>query len=216
MYGGPWAVFPATVTVTFPVEVPKGTVVTIDVSLQLTTLATAPQKLATLLLCVEPKPVPVIVTVVPTGPIAGDRPVTERPSMTVNDAVLLEKPASFTETEPLVVLAGTVAVMLVSLQAVAVAAIPLNNTWLPLEPVPKPEPVNVTVPPMGAAGGAMLVITGLIAVNVATGTLAIEFTVTLTGPGPEGTAAGTTATICEVLQLVTVAAAPLKVIVLLP
>jgi len=115
--------------------------------------------------------------------------------------VLLEKPASFTETEPLVVLAGTLTVMLASLQAVGVAAMPLNNTWLPLEFVPKPEPLKVTVPPMGAAGGVKLVITGLIAVNVATGTLAIEFTVTLTGPGPEGTAAGTTNTICESLQL---------------
>jgi len=168
------------------------------------------------LLCVAPKPAPVIVTVVPTDPIAGDKPPTERPSITVNDAVLLAKPASLTDTEPLVVLAGTVAVMLVSLQAVMVAAMPLNSTWLPLEFVPKPEPVNVTVPPMGAAGGAKPVITGFIAVKDWTGTLAIELTVTLTGPVPDGTVAGTVATICELLQLVTVAAAPLKVIVLLP
>lgn len=136
--------------------------------------------------------------------------------MTVNDAVLLENPASLTDTEPLVVFVGTVTVMLLSLQAVAVAATPLNKTWLPLEAVPKPEPLNMTLPPMGAAGGPKLVITGLIAVNVVAGTLAIELTVTLTGPAPEGTAAGTTATICELVQLVTVAAAPLKVIELLP
>jgi len=106
--------------------------------------------------------------------------------------------------------------MLVSLQAETVAATPLNNTWLPLELVPKPEPLKIIVPPMGAAGGAKPVITGLIAVNVVTGTLAIEFTVTVTGPAPEGTAAGTTATICELVQLVTDAVAPLKVIVLPP
>ncbi len=44
----------------------------------------------------------------------------------------------------------------------------------------------------------------------------MEFTVTLTGPVPAGTAAGTVATICELLQLVTDAVAPLKVTVLLP
>ena len=136
---------------------------------------------------VAPKPAPVIVAVVPTGPIAGARPLTDRDSITVNDALLLEKLSSTTVTEPLVALAGTVAVTLASLQAVTVAAIPLKSTWLPLALGPKPEPLNVTVPPMGAAGGAKLVITGLIAVNVVTGTLAIEFTVTLTGPGPEGT-----------------------------
>ena len=159
---------------------------------------------------------PEIVAVVPSGPIAGDRLLTERPSITVKDAVLLEKLSSTTDTEPLVVFDGTVTVMLVSLHAVTVAAVPLNSTWLPLALGPKPEPLSMTVPPMGAAGGAKLVITGLIAVNVATGTLAIEFTVTLTGPAPDGTAAGTVATICEPLQLVTVAAAPLNVIVLLP
>jgi hypothetical protein len=158
--------------------------------------------------------VPEIVTEVPTGPILGEIPVTESDAITVNDAVLLEKPASLTVTEPLVVPVGTVTVMLVSLQAVAVAAMPLNNTWLPLELVPKPEPVNVIVPPIGAAGGAKLVMTGLMAVNGVRGTLAIELTVTLTGPVPDGTVAGTVATICESLQLVTVAAAPLKVIVL--
>jgi len=40
--GGPWAVVPATVTVTFPLDVPTGTVATIAVSLQLTTFATEP------------------------------------------------------------------------------------------------------------------------------------------------------------------------------
>jgi hypothetical protein len=112
---------------------------------------------------------------------------------------------------------GTVTEILVLLQLViVVAAMPLNWTVLPLIFAPKPEPFKVTVPPMGAAGGAKLLMTGLIAVNETAGTLAIELTVTTTGPVPEGMAAGIVATICELLQLVTVADAPLKVIVLLP
>jgi hypothetical protein len=69
---------------------------------------------------------------------------------------------------------------------------------------------------MGAAGGVKLVMTGLTAVNAIAGTLAIELTVTTTGPTPAGTAAGTVAMICELAQLVTEAATPLNVIVLLP
>jgi hypothetical protein len=45
----------------------------------------------------------------------------------------------------------------------------------------------------------------------------IEFTVTVTGPGPAGAVFGTAATICVLLQLVTeVACAPLKLTVLVP
>src|SRR5690349_21043572 len=45
----------------------------------------------------------------------------------------------------------------------------------------------------------------------------MEFTVTVTGPWPAETVLGTVATICESLQLVTVAAgAPLNLIVLFP
>ena len=68
----------------------------------------------------------------------------------------------------------------------------------------------------GAAGGPKLEITGLIVVNWRAGTLAIEFTVTVTVPLPSGTAEGTPAAICELLQLVGVAVTPLNVIVLLP
>jgi hypothetical protein len=43
---GPCTVLPATVTLTFPVDVPTGTVATIEVSLQLTMLAAAPHRRA--------------------------------------------------------------------------------------------------------------------------------------------------------------------------
>lgn len=137
-------------------------------------------------------------------------------SITVNDAVLLANPSSITDTVPLVAFDGTVTVILVSVQLVTVAATLLNWTVLPLALGPKPEPFRVTVPPIGACGGDRLLMTGFTAVNEIVGTLATELTVTTTGPASAGTADGTVATICELLQLVTVAVAPLKVTVLLP
>src|SRR5262250_3044665 len=68
-----------------------------------------------------------------------------------------------------------------------------------------------TVPPTDAPGGSRLVITGWYVVNTTSPLLGIEFTVTVTGPGPFGVPAGTSATICVSLQLVIdVAATPLK------
>src|SRR5580698_6541781 len=77
----------------------------------------------------------------------------------------------------------------------------------------------VKIPPTGPAGGSRLAMIGLITVNSALVVigLAIEVTVTMTGPVPFGTALGTVATICELLQLViVVASAPLNVMVLVP
>ena len=87
--------------------------------------------------------------------------------------------------------------------------------WL----APKPEPLINKVPPTGPLGGSKAVITGLIIVNnepAVTG-LDTEFAVTVTGPVPFGAELGTTAIICELLQLVTDAAdAPLKLTMLVP
>jgi hypothetical protein len=64
---------------------------------------------------------------------------------TVNVAPLLDWPDTVTTTGPVVAPAGTVVVILVALQAVAVAAVPLNATvLLPCE-LPKFVPVIVTV-----------------------------------------------------------------------
>jgi hypothetical protein len=50
------------------------------------------------LTCVAPKPAPVIVTVVPSEPIVGEMALTESASITLNEALLLEKPSSTTVT----------------------------------------------------------------------------------------------------------------------
>src|SRR5215510_9564965 len=70
--------------------------------------------------------------------------------------------------------------------------------------------------PMGAAaGGVTAVITGFSESNITLALLIIEFTVTVNGPHPADTVLGTTATICESLQLVIeVAGTPLNINVL--
>jgi hypothetical protein len=169
------------------------------------------------LLCVEPNPAPEIVTVVPTGPLLGETPVTESGSRTVNCTPLLVTPSSVTVTGPLVAPDGTTRVTLVSLQALALATKPLN--WTVLLPWfgAKPEPLIVTVPPDEAAEGVKLMIVGFITSNVTLVGLEIEPTVTVTIPGPDGVVPGTVATICELLQLVMeVATTPPKLTVLLP
>jgi len=64
---------PLTVTTTLPVKAPTGTGTTMLVFDQLVGVAVIPLNLTVLVPCVALKFVPVIVTDVPTGPIAGER-----------------------------------------------------------------------------------------------------------------------------------------------
>ena len=70
----PLLAIPATVTTTFPVVAADGTVATTLVALQLVAVAGVPLKATELVPCVAPKLVPLMVTEVPTGPDAGDKP----------------------------------------------------------------------------------------------------------------------------------------------
>jgi len=56
-----------------PVVAPSGTVVIITVSVELVTMAAAPMKVTVLRVGVMEKLSPTIVTVVPTGPLAGEK-----------------------------------------------------------------------------------------------------------------------------------------------
>ena len=67
----PCLVIPATCTMTGPLVVPAGTTASISVSLHAVIVAATPLKLTVLSLWVPPKPVPVIATVMPTGPPGG-------------------------------------------------------------------------------------------------------------------------------------------------
>ena len=71
--------------------------------------------------------VPVMVTVVPTGPLAGVNDVMVGGAVTVKLVALVAVlPATVTVIAPVVAPVGTVTVMLVAVLTVTVAAVPLN------------------------------------------------------------------------------------------
>jgi hypothetical protein len=72
-----------------PVVAPLGTVVFIDVALQLVTVAVVPLNFTVPVPCVEPKFVPVIVTAAPTAPELGDKLVMLGAATTVKLTPLL-------------------------------------------------------------------------------------------------------------------------------
>jgi hypothetical protein len=205
---------PATTTVTGPLVAPAGTTAVMVDALQLATDATVPLKRTVLEPCVLPKPVPVIVIVLPTPPDVGFTELTIGCVSTVKGEPLLATPATVTVTRPVVALEGTVAVIDVVLQLVTVAVTPLNLTVLVLCVAPKLLPAIVTVPATGAWSGlSELIAGGGMTVN-ATPLLARLLTVTVTFPlvAP----AGTTAVIDVAVQLVMlVAVTPLNLTVLL-
>jgi hypothetical protein len=214
----PLLAVPPTVTTTFPVVAPVGTGATMLVAPQLVGVAVIPLNCTVLDPWLAPKFVPVIVTDVPTGPDVGFRTamVGEEVVVTVNATALLAVPPTVTTTFPFVAPVGTGATMLVALQLVGIAAIPLNvivlDPWL----APKFVPVIVTDVPTGPEVGFRFVMVGeevVVTVN-ATALLAVPPTVTTTFPVVAP--AGTGATMLVAFQLVGVAAIPLNLIVLEP
>src|SRR5882762_1462350 len=205
---------PLAVTTTFPVVAPTGTETKILVALQFVATAAAPLKLTVPVPCVAPKFVPVIVTAAPTAPVVTDRLVMLGTGTTVKLDPLLFTPLANTTTFPVVAPLGTVVAILVALQLVTVAAVPLNFT-VPLPCVaPKFVPVIVT-----AAPTAPVVIDRLVMLGAET-TVKLDpllftplaNTTTLPVVAPEGTVVA----ILVALQLVTVAAVPLKLTALAP
>ena len=71
-----------------------------------------------------------MVTEVPTGPEVGDRLVMLGGVVSVKLTALLARPATVTSTLPVAAPLGTGATMLVALQLVGVAAVPLKLTVL--------------------------------------------------------------------------------------
>jgi hypothetical protein len=117
-----------TVTTTFPVVAPLGTGTTILVALQLVGVPAVPLNLTVLVPWVDPNVVPVIVTEAPTAPEVGERLVIW--GVTVKFTPLLDLVPTVTTTLPVVAPVGTVATMLVALQLVALAVVPLKLTVL--------------------------------------------------------------------------------------
>src|SRR5689334_3622795 len=104
------------------------------------------------------KPVPVMVTVVPTGPLSGVKLVMVGAGITVKLELLVAvPPGALTLIGPVVAVAGTVAEIEVSEMTVNVALTPLNLTAV--APV-KFVPVIVTLVPAGPLVGVKLVNVG--------------------------------------------------------
>ena len=196
---------PPVVTTTFPVVAPFGTEVDMLVVLQLVVVAAVPLKVT---VPEAPKFVPVMVTGVPTAPEVGFRFVIA--GDTVKGEPLLDTPPVVTTTLPVVAPAGTEVEMLVALQLVVVAVVPLNVT---VPEAPKLVPVMVTGVPTGPWAGFKLVIFGA-------GAPTLKFTPLLARPPPVVTTTlpvvalfGTEVEMLVVLQLVVVAVTPLNVTV---
>ena len=137
------------------------------VALQLVGVATVPLNVTVLVPCVAPKFAPVIVTDAPANPEVGFRLVMLGPAdVTVKLTPLLATPPTATTTFPVVAPVGTVTTMLVALQLVGVATVPLNVTVLVPCVAPKFVPVIVTEVPTVPEFGLRLVIFGFVAVTV--------------------------------------------------
>ena len=145
------------VTLRVPVVAPAGTVAVMLVAdPMLKAVALVPLNFT----AVAPvKPVPIIVTLVPTAPLAGVKLVMAGAAVGVKLLTLVAVPlGAVTLMGPAVAPAGTTAVMLVALSTVKLEAlVPLNFTAV--APV-KPVPVMVTVAPAQPLVGVKLLIVG--------------------------------------------------------
>jgi hypothetical protein len=151
---------PLACTTTFPVVVPDGTVAPMLVALQLVALAIVPLNFTYPVPWLVPKFEPLIVTDAPTGPEVGERLVIFGAGTTVKLTPLLDLLETFTTTLPVVAADGTVATILVALQLVALALVPLNVTVLVPCVEPKFVPVIVTEAPTAPEVGDKLDMVG--------------------------------------------------------
>jgi len=175
-----------TVKVTDPRLASAGTVAWISVSESTVKLALAGPKVTEV---VPVNCVPLMVTLVPTGPVAGVKLVIVGAPSTVNGLLLFAVPAGVvTLKNPLRAAAGTVAWMVVSEMTVKLALAKLGHDTL-VAPV-KFVPLIVTVAPTGPLAGLKLVMVGgSLTVNAVALVAVPAELVTLIGPvvAPGGT-----------------------------
>jgi hypothetical protein len=178
------------VTLIRPVAAPAGTVAVIVVAEFTVKLALVPLN-STAVAAV--KFVPLIVTLVPTGPLAGVKLATVGGLITVKLLALLAVPAGLvTLIGPVAAPAGTVAVIVVAEFTVKLALVPLNSTAVA---VVKFVPLIVTLVPTGPLLGVKLATVG-----------GLE-TVTVTGldvHSPPSESLATAVRVCEPLLAVVV------------
>jgi hypothetical protein len=151
---------PFTVMTMLPEVAPAGTFTPMLVLLQLVGMAVVPLKLMVLVPCVGPKLLPLIVMAVPTRPAEGRTLLIAGGVDTVNGTPVLGTPPTFTTTLPVVAPAGTGTTMVLLLQLVGVAAMPLRLIVLLACEAPKFTPLIVTCVPTGPKAGDRLDIDG--------------------------------------------------------
>lgn len=191
------AIWPATSTVIFPVVAPVGTTATILVAVGVPVIvATVPLNFTMLLDGVVLKFVPVIVTDVPTTPMAGVKlRIVGEVELTVKLVALVAVcPPTVTVIVPLVAPIGTEVVMLVAVLAVTTAVTLLNLTILLLGVVLKFVPVIVMDEPTAPLVGLKLVMVGEVVIPTEKSTMLVAIcppTATVIFPvvAPDGTVA---------------------------
>src|SRR5437660_7035784 len=134
-----------TVTITFPVVAPLGTVTAILDAPHDVTFAVVPLNLTVLLPCVEPNVVPVIVTAAPTTPVVIDKLVMA--GTTVKFTPLLTTPLALTTTFPVVAPPGTVTPMLDAFLDVTFPHTPWPRDFTSAVYPSNLDPVTVTAAP---------------------------------------------------------------------
>jgi hypothetical protein len=201
-----------TVTTTLPEGALKGTENVMLVSLQLNGEMGVAPRVIELNPFVGPKFDPLIVTVVAAGPDEGFKLVIT--GATLKFGELLAKPPTLTTTlaGPAITPVGMGTTMLVAVQLLGVPLMPANETVLVPCVAPKLVPVMVTDVPTGPDVGERLVMLG----ETVKGTPPLGTPPTVTTRLPVVAPLGTGTTMFVLLQLVGVAAIPLKVIVLVP
>jgi hypothetical protein len=155
-----------------------------------------------------------MVTEFPTEPDVRDRLVMLGTVVTVKITPLLGTPETVTTTFPVVAPDGTGSTMLLALQLVGVAVVPLKVTVLVPCVDPKFTPAIVTEVPTAPDVRLRLVMPGTSSTVKFTPLLDTPPTVTMTFPVVAPT--GTATTIFIPLQITGVAAVPLNVTVLVP
>lgn len=122
-------VTPFVVIETLPVVAPLGTVTVMLVVVEEISVALTPLNLTALLAAVVLKCVPVIITVAPGAPLDGVKPVNVGVGNTVKlVAVVIATPLTIIEIGPVTAPNGTIALILVGVDEVMSATIPLNET----------------------------------------------------------------------------------------
>ena len=199
-------VIPLTVTEIVPVVAPDGTVAVMLLADDEVTVAETPLNET---LGDTPKLEPEIITDAPAAPLEGVIPEITGVGNTENcEALIPATPLTVTDIGPDVAPEGTLTVMLVEVEAVTVAGVPLNVTVLLAGVELKLVPVIVIVVPTAPLPGLKLVMVGDGIIKLVALAPIIPFTVTEMGPvdAPKGT----DVSIEVVLDVVTTALVPLK------